>query len=56
MEDASSRLHLQFLGITIKKSLTNPESYDIRFDTVWEIIYLYIILYINIYMYKEIVY
>jgi len=55
MDDALSKSHHQFLATICKKDLTDDKKRASRLDTVWEKIYLYIILIINIYIYKEII-
>ena len=55
MDVASLRLRRKFLATICKKDLTDDKKRASRLDTVWEKIYLYIILIINIYIYKEII-
>ena len=55
MDDALSKSPHQFLATICKKDLTDDKKHDSRLDTVWEKIYLYIILIYNIYIYKEII-
>ena len=55
MDAALLRSRRKFLATICKKDLTDDKKRDSRLDTVWEKIYLYIILIINIYIYKEII-
>ena len=55
MDAALLRSRRKFLATICKKDLTDDKKRASRLDTVWEKIYLYIILIINIYIYKEII-
>ena len=55
MDAALLRSRRKFLATICKKDLTDDKKRASRVDTVWEKIYLYIILIINIYIYKEII-